>query len=184
MSERDRGAERIQREARIVGLRDFRTPSLEAVEQRRMQLWIVTTILLIGVSLGVAVLSWLPAGSRAFLLSPRALRWGIVLLSIAFSAYAIEKELHLRRLARMLIGERLLATALENRVHEVTLLLEAGRAMNAVLELDAVLQAILRSANDLLGARSASIMLLALDEHRSEERRVGKECRSRWSPYH
>ena len=22
------------------------------------------------------------------------------------------------------------------------------------------------------------------DEHRSEERRVGKECRSRWSPYH
>ena len=25
---------------------------------------------------------------------------------------------------------------------------------------------------------------LALDTPRSEERRVGKECRSRWSPYH
>src|SRR5688572_31670001 len=24
----------------------------------------------------------------------------------------------------------------------------------------------------------------SLDESRSEERRVGKECRSRWSPYH
>ena len=24
----------------------------------------------------------------------------------------------------------------------------------------------------------------AVDPHRSEERRVGKECRSRWSPYH
>src|SRR3712207_6941723 len=24
----------------------------------------------------------------------------------------------------------------------------------------------------------------ALTRHRSEERRVGKECRSRWSPYH
>ena len=24
----------------------------------------------------------------------------------------------------------------------------------------------------------------ALGEYRSEERRVGKECRSRWSPYH
>ena len=24
----------------------------------------------------------------------------------------------------------------------------------------------------------------ALKEERSEERRVGKECRSRWSPYH
>ena len=23
-----------------------------------------------------------------------------------------------------------------------------------------------------------------LDKNRSEERRVGKECRSRWSPYH
>src|SRR2546422_7002002 len=27
-------------------------------------------------------------------------------------------------------------------------------------------------------------LTLALDRYRSEERRVGKECRSRWSPYH
>ena len=26
--------------------------------------------------------------------------------------------------------------------------------------------------------------VVALTEDRSEERRVGKECRSRWSPYH
>ena len=26
--------------------------------------------------------------------------------------------------------------------------------------------------------------ITALKEYRSEERRVGKECRSRWSPYH
>ena len=26
--------------------------------------------------------------------------------------------------------------------------------------------------------------LLSIDHVRSEERRVGKECRSRWSPYH
>src|SRR3712207_9529229 len=26
--------------------------------------------------------------------------------------------------------------------------------------------------------------LAALEQERSEERRVGKECRSRWSPYH
>ena len=25
---------------------------------------------------------------------------------------------------------------------------------------------------------------ILMDEERSEERRVGKECRSRWSPYH
>ena len=29
-------------------------------------------------------------------------------------------------------------------------------------------------------------LIVAIEErfHRSEERRVGKECRSRWSPYH
>ena len=26
--------------------------------------------------------------------------------------------------------------------------------------------------------------VIVLDQSRSEERRVGKECRSRWSPYH
>src|SRR2546425_8193352 len=30
----------------------------------------------------------------------------------------------------------------------------------------------------------AEVVTLAPDEPRSEERRVGKECRSRWSPYH
>src|ERR1035437_2070717 len=28
------------------------------------------------------------------------------------------------------------------------------------------------------------VMVIKLKENRSEERRVGKECRSRWSPYH
>src|SRR3712207_7643013 len=33
--------------------------------------------------------------------------------------------------------------------------------------------------------RTIRLQLLALHHHnRSEERRVGKECRSRWSPYH
>ena len=30
----------------------------------------------------------------------------------------------------------------------------------------------------------ANIVEWMLNEDRSEERRVGKECRSRWSPYH
>ena len=38
-----------------------------------------------------------------------------------------------------------------------------------------------------LTLNSGVIDVLGFDEHhkaRSEERRVGKECRSRWSPYH
>ena len=30
----------------------------------------------------------------------------------------------------------------------------------------------------------ATFVTTYMDEYRSEERRVGKECRSRWSPYH
>ena len=29
-----------------------------------------------------------------------------------------------------------------------------------------------------------TLMIIIVDLRRSEERRVGKECRSRWSPYH
>src|SRR3712207_7464159 len=36
----------------------------------------------------------------------------------------------------------------------------------------------------LTGCRFAVRLCLALPVQRSEERRVGKECRSRWSPYH
>ena len=42
-----------------------------------------------------------------------------------------------------------------------------------------------REAHALYGlACSYSELLVVLVRARSEERRVGKECRSRWSPYH
>src|SRR5260370_38987761 len=37
---------------------------------------------------------------------------------------------------------------------------------------------------DLAGIRHLSLTGSGSSEYRSEERRVGKECRSRWSPYH
>jgi two-component system, OmpR family, sensor histidine kinase KdpD len=152
-------SDRILSEARVVGLRNFRTPSLEAVEHRRIQLWVLTAILLVSVSVAVALLSIMPAAPT----SP-ALRWGIVLLSVAFCAYAIEKERHLQRLAKLLTDERVLTAALSNRLRELSLLLQAGKAMNAVLELDAVLDVILRSSLELLQGTSGSIMLVEGDD--------------------
>src|SRR5882762_12000909 len=35
-----------------------------------------------------------------------------------------------------------------------------------------------------LGGELEAVVEVARDAQRSEERRVGKECRSRWSPYH
>ena len=44
---------------------------------------------------------------------------------------------------------------------------------------------VLRAYDDALGIeRSSAISIVPLTNNRSEERRVGKECRSRWSPYH
>ena len=157
-------ADRIRKEARVVGLRGIQIPSLEAVERRRLQLWIVTAVLLVSVAVGAAMLSLWPNTPVRSIITPSVLRVAVVLISVSFCGYAIEKELHLRRLSRMLVDERVLTTALENRLHEVSLLLDAGKAMNSVLELPAVLDLILRSAIDLLDGRSGSIMLREGDE--------------------
>jgi signal transduction histidine kinase len=156
--------DRIRREARVVGLRGFSTPSLEAVERRRLQLWILSAMLLVSVAVGVAFLSMWPTAPHSWLVRPTVLRLAIVCLSVAFSAYAIEKEMHLRRLARLLVDERVLTAALTNRLHEVSLLLEAGKSINAALELSVVLETILRSAVELLTGTSGSIMLAEGDE--------------------
>jgi K+-sensing histidine kinase KdpD len=151
--------EAIKREARVVGLSAVTTPSLESVERRRLQLWALTIIILVAVSGSIALVStWRPAGGAV--VTPTVLRIGVVALAIAFGVYALEKELHLHRLARLLTDQRILTTALTNRLHEMALLLEAGKAMNSVLELPAVLETILRSAMDLLAGESGSIMLL------------------------
>jgi two-component system sensor histidine kinase KdpD len=150
----------IRREARVAGLRDFRTPSLEAVERRRLQLWILTAILLVSISLGVVFVStWQTSATRAFASTP-VMRIAVVLLSIAFCIYAIEKERHLRKLSRLLIDERVLTTALSNRLREVELLLGAGKAMNDGLELSVVLNTMLHSAVELLDSESGSVMLM------------------------
>ena len=35
-----------------------------------------------------------------------------------------------------------------------------------------------------LAEKGKKVLAIDIDPQRSEERRVGKECRSRWSPYH
>ena len=47
---------------------------------------------------------------------------------------------------------------------------------------EAVTNCIVHAYRDCLG--TVTIRCRILPENRSEERRVGKECRSRWSPYH
>ena len=65
MDAKDDLSSNIRREARVVGLRGFNTPSLESVERRRLQLWVLSAVLLVSVSLGVVVLSVWPVTQAA-----------------------------------------------------------------------------------------------------------------------
>ena len=101
------------------------------------------------------------SGLRGFRLANLGgFRVGVVLLTVAFGAYVLEKEVHLRRLTRLLIDERMLTDALSNRLKELATLSAVGKAVNSVLDLEEVLDIILSSACELLGGESGSVMLL------------------------
>ena len=158
-NDRRGGLERDRRDARVAGLRDFQTPSLEAVEQRRRQLWRRTASGLAAVAVVIVVLSMVPPEEAAVLGAGRA-QLGVLLIAGLFFLWAFEKETVLGRLTRSLTDERVLTAALTNRLHEVSLLLDAGQQMNAVLEMDELLDTILRSACELLDATGGSVMLV------------------------
>lgn len=149
----------IEREAQIVGIKGFSTPTLEAVDRRRSQLWTMTFAGLVCLSVAVAILSSQSAHRLGFA-NRAGFRIGTILLVVSLAVYVVEKERHLRRLARLLTDERVLGAALSNRLKELAVLYEAGKAMNSVLAVDDVLQLILSSAFELLEASSGSIMLI------------------------
>ena len=149
----------VAREARIVGIKDFSTPTLEAVDRRRSQLWTVAFAGLVCLSAMVALLTSQSAHHLGFA-NHTGFRIGTILLVVGLAIYVVEKERHLRRLAKLLTDERVLGAALSNRLKELAVLYDAGKAMNSVLVLNDVLTLILSSALELLEASSGSIMLL------------------------
>src|SRR5438309_6659869 len=158
--------EDLAREAKVVGLRDFSTPSLEAVERRRWQLWLVAFVVMASLSAGLVLMASSGATSVG-LFKHLPVRIGVVLITMAFAMYVLEKEVHLRRLTRLLLDERVLTAALSNRLKELAALAAVGRAVNSVLDLEAVLDIILSSSLELLEGSSGSVMLLEGDELRA-----------------
>ena len=150
--------ERFAHEARIVGIRNFVTPSLEAVERRRSELWTVAFLAMVGLALGFVLLS--VSGEASAVARMPAVRIGIVGITVGLAVYVLEKERHLRKLTRLLMDERVLSAALSNRLKELAMLCEVGKAVNSVLDLEQVLGIILSSAADLLDGSSGSVMLV------------------------
>jgi len=154
----------LAREAKVVGLRDFSTPSLEAVERRRWQLWVVAITVMAALAAGLVLMA--SGGTKsAGLFKHLPVRICLVLLTMGFALYVLEKEVHLRRMTRLLLDERVLTAALSNRLKELAALVTVGKAVNSVLNLTQVLDIILSSAQELLSADGGSIMLLEDEDH-------------------
>jgi diguanylate cyclase (GGDEF)-like protein len=151
----------ITRMAAQVGIRSLNVPSLEDVDKRKSQLWFTLSFVVISsvASVGVLVL-----GPGYSLISPKVVLAGIGALMAVFCAYVVEKERHLRKLRRLLLGERVLTTALTDRVHEIEALLDASRAVNSGHDLDTVLDVILGSAVDMLGGSAAAVRRAVRDD--------------------
>lgn len=150
----------VVRAARVAGLHRRATLSLEAIERRRFQLWAVMSAVLAAVSAAVAV-TWLwPELGMSSVVTPGVLRLGMLAISGGFGLYVIEKERALQRLTRLLVDERVLRERLEGEVRRLHSLVTAGRAINATLEVERVLDIVLQSALDLVGATGGSISVL------------------------
>ena len=166
----------MSREARVAGLRRYTAPSLEAVDRRRTQLWAVALVVVAGLAIGIALLPGADESNRdAGLLSMTHLRLGLVGITVAFCVYAAEKEVHLRRLTRLLVDERVLSAAFSNRLEELRHLSDAESAVNAHLHLDQVLDVVLASAVELLGGVSGEVYLRERDGSMRLGRATGLE---------
>jgi len=139
-------------------------------------------------SMAAAVGLLTSSGGHHLARQPPGIQVGTVVLVLALAGYVMEKERHLRRLATLLVNERVLGAALSNRLKELAVLYEAGKALNSVLVIEEVLQLILSSAFELLEASNGFIMLLEVptswswpvapvSSPRTETSRIGRRDR-------
>ncbi len=144
-----------------------RLRSLEDVERGRWHLWSTTFVLLFSFSLAIAVMSYwrdaLPE-SIAQVLDYSSIRFVFVLLSFAFTIYVIDRERRFRRVTHALIDTRARSLALEDRLREVSALQQVLAAVNSSLQLDQVLEVILRQSSRLVNATEGAVLLLDPEE--------------------
>ena len=114
---------------------------------------------------------------------PRPLRYTLIgLLWAAVAGYIVYSAARVRTHRRQLVVQRLDIEIADSSSH--------GQLVTG----GAVRQWLARSGVKTVGAAAREVDLRSIEglilrngfvaDARSEERRVGKECRSRWSPYH
>jgi signal transduction histidine kinase len=141
---------------------------LARLERRRAELWAALLVVVVSIVVVVVVFAarddFLPALTER----EGILRWILMVLlaglGLALILYVVEKERDLRKLTRQLLDEKVISTALSQRLSEISRLSEVGKAVNTTLDVDDVFELILTSALEILGGTEGSIMLLDEDE--------------------
>ena len=140
-----------------------RIRSLEDVERGRWHLWSVAFVLMFAVSFAVVIVSYwrdqLPP-QISQLLDFSFVRYVFFGLSAAFSLHVFDRERRFRAVTHQLIDTRARSLALENRLREVSALQQVLVALNSSLEVDGVLEIILRQASKLVNASEGAVLLL------------------------
>ncbi len=153
------GRERLLVEARIVGLGRLETPTLEAVERRRIQLWALAILTLAAVAAVLVVGRMQPLSSSTSWSTEAPLQALLVALVVGMAVYVADRERRLRVLTRLLVDERALTAALVQRLSEVRTLLGVAKAMNSSLGLDLILSRIVDAATTMLYAEHGEVLL-------------------------
>lgn len=158
--ERGGSARTILTQPQIMGLRDFDLPSLENVERTRWRLWSIG-IASLCVIVSAFTLTSVEGAPFRTALSVKSSVAQLLLLSVAVAlcAWMIQRENALRKKTRVLMDERVLSSALSNRLTEVSALSEVGKAINRLADLDETLGQVLDSVLDLVEVDHGSIML-------------------------
>lgn len=149
---------RLRREAAAAGLRRSRAVSTDAVARRRRQLWLLVALTFAGGTAAAALLT--TAAVRDGQRVPPQTLAGVMALVAGFALYCVEKEVHLRRVERLLADEREFSARVSARVDDLGALLRAGKAVNSALDLTEVLDTVLETTLGMFDGASGSIMLL------------------------
>ncbi len=155
----------VLREARGAGIKVGRPVSVVAVRRRRRQLYVLVGLVTAGVATSLAAIATSPQIGSPLTVSPGRGVGALTALIVAFCTYCLEKEVHLRRLEKLLAQEREYSAEVTGRLGELTSLLAAGRAVNSELHLRDVLDAVLGQALKLFsGARGSVSLVEGVDE--------------------
>ncbi len=130
------------------------------VNRRRSELWAATAVVLVAGSLALVLLS-LEHFERDPFVAPWVLQASVVALGAGFLAYVADQERLLRRIEQERLDERVQQRSLALRLEHAERVLDAARAVNASLDVDAIARVALDQSLRFLGSQRGATLLEA-----------------------